>query len=405
MKKIRSLLLTAALILAFAGCAVVPTATEPSETAAPTEWVLEETAETKKYDGVKLTFCSMWTESDPAAQVIVQAAEVFEAQTGAVVQIQWLDGDYETISAGADIFQMPGKLLAEKYLDSALDLTEMAEAAGYGAKSYACLTEQVIARCGQLSGIPQTPYVTGIYYNREAFDACGVDTVPGTWEDFLNLCGKLKDGGWEPLTLDSASAGELLTWCLGGKTTTQLLESGGWSKNEQAVQAAQDILDFVKAGYLATGAPGEYPAGQNKIGLSNAVMTVGTNEICGQIEEETCMDLSWGMFPWPGTESAADADVLAVAAGASQPQAAFDFIMLLATGEFDQLRADITGGIPADPGNASPIAGAAEAMLTAAGTADRTAQFSGEQLDVICELWQGKYKDGAAFAEAMDKLD
>ncbi len=38
--------------------------------------------------------------------------------------------------------------------------------------------------------------------------------------------------------------------------------------------AAQEIIDFVNAGYLAEGAPDAYPASQTKVGLGTAAMVV-----------------------------------------------------------------------------------------------------------------------------------
>ncbi|MBQ7801976.1 MAG: extracellular solute-binding protein [Oscillospiraceae bacterium] len=403
MKKLCSLLLCAALIMGLAaGCArVTPEETEPpvTETAAPTEWVLEETAQPRKYEGVTLVMGSSWAEDAPEAAVLTQAAEVFEARTGAVVELRW--GGEEA----ADILQLSGTALAEGAGDL-LDLTELAAAAGYAEKSYSCLTEQVVSRCGYLAAIPQTPYVTGIYYNREAFEAAGIAQTPQTWSAFLEVCAALKAAGWEPLTLNSEDAGPVLlrhlTQYLGAEAEN-IARTGGWQ--EKALDAAADLVDFAGAGYLVSGAP----AGENRVTLSNAAMVYGTNALCARAEEAARADLRWGMFPYPGVGGAepvisVDAEVLAVSAACAAPQAAFDFILLLTTGEFDQLRADLTKGIPADPGNVSPIAGASEALTLAQTVEPANGAFTEEQLNVILKLWKGKCTESAAFAAEMDRL-
>ena len=412
MKKLLSLLLAAALICTFAaGCGQEqePVTTQPPATVAATEWVPENAPEEKKYDGVELTFLSSWAEDAAEAGVLSQAAELFEATTGASVRIQWQTGEY----AGGDIFQMPGVALADNYRDRVLDLTEMAQAAGYESKSLECLTDQVISRSGTLNCIPQTPYASGIYYNQQAFEACGIAKMPRTYEEFLNVCAALAAGGYSPLTLDSESADELLmmhlTQYLGTQAAAKVAAKGGWTENEQILQATVDIREFVEAGYLALGTPAASPAGQNRIGLSNSAMIYGTNSICAQVEENTMTELSWGMFPYPGVGGAesvisVDADVLAISADCKNAQAAFDFIMLLVTGEFDQLRADITNGIPADPSNTSPVAGAIEAMQITQVIECAQAEFDEQQMSAILKLWQGKYKENTAFVEAMDKL-
>lgn len=125
-------------------------------------------------------------------------------------------------------------------------------------------------------------------------------------------------------------------------------------------------------------------------------MTVGSNALCAQVEEASQVQITWGVFAWPGggTGSVATEDVLCVRKDCAYAQAAFDFIMLLCTGEFDQLWADVTGGIPADPANASPITGAVETLLAAQ---PQTALLG---TDALLKLWTGGYGSGAAFAAA-----
>lgn len=412
MKKIISLLLCTALLCGLAaGCSRErPEETEVmevTETAAPTEWVLEDLP-LKKYDGVTLVFRSSWAETSAEAEVLTQAAEVFEVQTGAAVDIQWSAEE----DASGDIVQIPGTRLAE-YADNLLDLTELAEAAGYAGKSFDCLTDQVLSRCGFLAGIPQTPYVSGFYYNREAFAASGIVQTPRTWSEFLEVCNGLTAAAWQPLTLNSESTDDLLllhlTQYLGAEEARNVTANGGWEKNALALQASADILQLVGAGYLVTGTPAAAPAGQNKIGLSNGAIVYGTNAVCAQVEEAALAELDWGMFPYPGIGGAepviaVDSDVLAIGADCSEPQAAFDFIMLLTTGEFDQLRADLTNGIPADPNNESPVAGAAEAMQIAQVIEPAAVEFTEKQLETILKLWEGKYQENVTFARAMDQL-
>lgn len=411
MKKLLSLLLCAALICTFgAGC----TKDEPEETIAPTEppaptqWVLEENVEEKKYQGVALVFQSQWAQEDAEAAVLTQAAEVFEALTGAAVEIRWSAESYDT----GDILQMPGAQL-ENYTDQVLDLGAMAQAAGYDAVSVACLTDQVVSRYGKLAGIPQVPYVSGFYYSREAFESCGITEAPRNWSAFVEVCGRLVSGGYQPLSLDSERADDLLllhlTQYLGAESAGKLAAEGGWSGNEQALRAAADIFDFAAAGYMATNTPAAYPGGQNKIALSNSAITYGTNTLCHEVEEAAQTDLDWGMFPYPGAGGAepvisVDSDVLAVSTRCAEPQAAFDFILLLTTGEFDQLRVDITNGIPADPGNISPVAGAMETMTVAQTIEPVQAELTEKQMNAVVKLWGGKYKESDAFAGAMDQL-
>lgn len=384
MKKWISLLLCAALAVFGAGCGVD---TAPETTTAETqipEIPYESEPVQKKYQDVQLVLAAMVEETDPQAQVICQAAQVFEKQTGAQVTVEWASGNRET----ADIFQLPLEKLTGETLSGALDLTQLAQDAGYDACSFPALRQQVTAQCGYLAGIAQTPYLSGVYYNRDVFAECGIAEAPESWEAFLTVCAALRSGGYSPLALNNEGA------VLAARL--HLHQAMAAQDEEQLAQATQQILDLAAGGDLAEDTPAAAPEGQNKLGLYNGAMTVGSNALCAQVEEASQVQISWGVFAWPGggTGSVATADVLCVRKDCVNAQAAFDFIMLLCTGEFDQLRADVTGGIPADPDNASPIAGAVETLLAAQ---PQTALLG---TDALLKLWTGGYGSGAAFAAA-----
>ena len=150
--------------------------------------------------------------------------------------------------------------------------------------------------------------------------------------------------------------------------------------------------------------PADHPAGQNKMALSNSAMMVGTNADCAEVERATLTDLQWGMFAYPGKNSSGTwmtTDVLAIPADCENPQAAFDFLMLLTTGEFDQLRADISGGIPADPSNASPVAGAMEALEGV--QPEPLGLLTQKQLETAVRLWSGWYADVSGYTAALER--
>lgn len=372
--------------------------TEPETTAAPTEWVLEMNQEEKKYEGVTLRFGAMWQEDSPEAAVLTQAAEVFELETGACVEILWPgEGNGEV-----DILQLPGSELPA-WVEQLLDLTELAAETGYDQKSYVSLTEQVVSRCGHLAAIPQTPYISGFYYNVEAFETSGVIRKPQNWAELRTVCDMLAAGSWLPLSLNSEVTDDLLLMHLIqylGVEETAVIATEGGMKAEGAKTAAADIGELAVTGQVGL-------SGQNKVALSNGAMTYGTNALCRQVEEAALTDIRWGMFPYPGADGGepmivVDADVLAVDARCAEPRAAFDFIMLLATGEFDQLRADLTVGIPADPANSSPIAGAPEVLALTQVVELPAIEWTEDQLKAITKLWSGKYQESGSFSVAME---
>ena len=421
MKRMISALLCVALLFAVAGCAREPEPTESTEpTEAPTQPVMEipvnaESAP-RKYEGVKLQFWSGLGEDDREADVLRQAVTYFEKTTGAEVMLNWMDGDrtvlMEKLNAGAqtDIFEIPGSELQNGFLPYALDLTDLAEASGYENNSWEVLRSQIISRCGMLKAVPYRPILYGLYYSRDSLDALGIEAMPGTWAEYLQFCQSLKDRGYEALTIDLERSNLLLELhmerALGWEGLKETMINAQWRKNETAMTMIQEAISFADMGYVVDGTPDTYPKGQNRLVQSNAVLVAGSNVLCPEVEESCLMDINWGVFPYPGDGPGkgvlVDADVLMVGSACKTPEAAYDFVRLLTTGEFDQLRADVTEGIPADPGNVSPIAGANTCM--AAATPQAPKWFAEKENLLFSRLWNGWYKTGAYFADQLNRL-
>ena len=195
MKKIIAMLLVLAMALALVACgASAPAATEDPKAEEPkTETpVVETPAEAKKYEGVELTYWSMWNEAEPQGKVIVEAVAAFEAETGAKVNVEWKGRDLNTVITAAleakenvDIFDDDYARITTAYAAHTYDLTEMAEAAGYADYSYACFNDFVVNTAGYLNCIVEQPQIGGIFYNKDAFAEAGIETVPTTWAEKL----------------------------------------------------------------------------------------------------------------------------------------------------------------------------------------------------------------------------
>ncbi|MCD8132133.1 MAG: extracellular solute-binding protein [Lachnospiraceae bacterium] len=437
-RKMVSLLLAAAMVTGLlAGCSSSSaSSTSSSETSESTEETAdtteaaEETSDLADYSGVTLTYWSMWTSTEPQAEVIQQAADAFSEQTGATINIEWKGRDISSVILSAlesgediDLFEDSDSRISQNYADYCYDLTEMAEAADYASYSYACFTETITDWAGFLACIVEQPQVGGVWYNKDIFEACGID-VPTTWEEFMDACQTMVDNGYQPLALDSAYAsfnfGYHLDRYLGEDAVSELSLNGGWSDSAGAIQAAQDIIDFVNAGYLADGAPDEYPSSQNKIGLTGQVaMVVCANYVTSEVDNNSGVDTNWGMFNYPSIDGGVDpsnayagANCIAISSYSENAQAAFDFIMFLTTGEYDQLMADTAEQIPADPNNTAPdkLSGTVEALLDTSdplkwnmGLTDNSDLSTGIKENVV-KLFEGQYATGEEFAAAMDAL-
>lgn len=430
MKKIISLLLVLAMALALVACGSSQSA-ETQTTAAPAETKASEAteapADTKKYEGVELTMWSMWTAGEAQAQVIQAAADAFEADTGAHVNIEWKGRDVNTLLSAAlesgeklDIFEDDYNRIGNAYAPYTYDLTEMADAAGYADFSYACFNNQSVAWAGYLNSIVEQPQIGGVFYNKDVFDACNITKTPTTWAEFLTTCETLEANGYEALALDGAYANfnfyYHLVRHLGEDGIEELGLNGGWAANEAAVAAAQETIDLVNAGFLADGAPDAYPASQTKVGLGTAAMVVCANYVTSEVDAAVGESVNWGFFNYPEVENNADASAyagansLAISSYTENAQAAFDFIMYIVTGTYGQMLADNCGQIPADTRlNESVLVGSVEALknttspMSWCGALNTLDGWSTIKSSMI-ELFEGKYATGADYCAYLDTL-
>lgn len=385
----------------------------------------------KKYDGVELTYWSMWTSAEPQGQALQEAADAFEEETGAHVNFEWKGRDIKNILSSAleseeafDMFEDDYTRITGNYVDYVADLTEMADAAGYADKSYAVFNDVATEAAGFLPCLTEQPSVGGIFYNADIFEDCGITEVPTTWDEFMEACQIMKDKGYQPMALDSTYApfwfGYHLARTIGEDATAELALNGGWSQNPGVAQAADDIIEFVNAGYLAEGAPDEYPASQNKMGIDQDVaMVVCANYVTAEVNQNSGTELNWGLFAYPTVENGADststfagANSIAITKYSENQQAAFDFAMYVVTGEQDQSKAELANQIPADPNNTAPAAQAGTTEVLQATSAPLTwnmglnenADLMSVIQETVVKLYEGSYATGADFAAAMDAL-
>ena len=425
MKKIIAMLLVLAMALSLVACGGKTEAPAETQAAAP-EAAPEAPAEPKKYEGVELTYWSMWSSGEPQALVIEEAAAAFEAETGAKVNIEWKGRDIKTLLSAAleagekfDVFDDDYTRISQVYAPYTYDLTEMAAAAGYDKIGYACFNNQAIEWAGFLNSIVEQPNIGGIFYDKAAFAAAGIDAVPATWAEFLDACEKLKAAGIAPLALDSAYADfnvyHHLVRHLGEEKIKELSANGGWAADANAVAAAQEIIDFVNAGYLAEGAPDQYPASQTKIGLGTAAMIVCADYVCAEVNNAVG-EVDWGFFAFPAPENCADtssyagANSMAVTKYSENAQAAFDFILYTVTGTYGQKLVDNCKQIPADVTlNEVTLAGSVAALQNTVKPMSWCGNIHPDRnqgyRDLSTQIFEGKFADGAAWCAAMDALN
>ena len=136
--------------------------------------------------------------------MIQEAVDAYTEQTGVKVDLQFkgrtgnrealqpaLDGGTQIDIFDEDIDRVNG--MYGKYL---LDLEDLAKENDYEATANAGL----MAACrdaggGTLKTIPYQPNVFAFFYNKDLFEQAGITEEPKTWDEFKDVCQKLKDAG------------------------------------------------------------------------------------------------------------------------------------------------------------------------------------------------------------------
>lgn len=388
-KKLVSILLGTAMVATLlSGCG------NKKETEAPAETTAETTAETSaetdapadtdaaeetdapaadgeytKADG-DIVYWSMWDAGSNQANAIDEIIADYEAASGNTVKVEYKGRDISTMIAASldagetiDLYEDDFQRLSQQFGDYAMDLTEMADAAGYAEKSNAALTSAVQGWAGKLACLPYQPYGSGVFYNKAIFDEVGV-AEPTTWAEFLDVCAKIKEKGYTPLALDDAyvnlNLGYHLARYIGQDAVKEVVDNGDWAENEAVLKMAQDMQTLVDNGYLSEYAPAAYPAGENEVGYEETAMVVNATWVPAEIQGNTECEFEWGMFAYPAVEGGVDGTEAMMVGGqgvsvnkdSKNAQAAFELAMAIVTGEGDAKISLASDAIPADPNNA-----------------------------------------------------
>ena len=223
-KMLSALLCTAMVAAALTGCGgsggSAPAADAPAAEEAPAAdapaaeaEAPADAAEAPAASGDSLVYWSMWDAAEPQAQAISQSIEKFTAETGIAVDVQFKgrtgirEGLQPALDAGTniDLFDADIDRVNTTWGSYLLDLEELAKANDYESTANAGL----LAACrevggGTLKSIPYQPNVFAYFYNIAIFEEAGVTAPPTTWDEFLDVCQKIKDAGYTPITNDNA---------------------------------------------------------------------------------------------------------------------------------------------------------------------------------------------------------
>lgn len=319
MKKLLAMLLTGVMMLGLVACGAKEEA--PAEAPAAKEEAPAEEAEESAEDAV-IHYWAQWSENEAQAEVLKAAIARFEEKNpGVTVEVNWAGRDVReilrtSIDAGTQIdivesgYDQIVGLLGEEYL---MDITQYME----GTEFEASISDGMASFAKSFSSdgeswyyIPAQPFVGTIYYNKAIFEEAGVEAQPTNWAEFMEVCQKIKDAGYDPLTIDDAYMqtlyGTYLATAKGVDWTTTLMttkDSTLWD-DPMVLQMAKDFEALQEKGYFAASTGSNvFPAAQNgELAMGTAAMYYNGSWLPNEVAEITGDDFQWGAMFFPAPE-------------------------------------------------------------------------------------------------------
>ena len=251
-----------------------------------------------------LVYWSMWEATEPQGQVIQEAVDAYTEQTGVKVDLQFkgrtgnrealqpaLDGGTQIDIFDEDIDRVNG--MYGKYL---LDLEDLAKDNDYEATANAGL----MAACrdaggGTLKTIPYQPNVFAFFYNKDLFEQAGITEEPKTWDEFKDVCQKLKDAGIQPFNYSDKDnyhfehlMSALALKAYGTSIADDLASDKEAYNGEKMVAIYQKMKDMIDAGYWGDGILStDFNTERNMFEAGKAAFTVDGTWNCGNFQNDS----------------------------------------------------------------------------------------------------------------------
>ena len=329
----------------------------------------------------KLVYWSMWEATEPQGQAIQEAIDAYTKETGVEVDVQFKgrtgirEGLESALKSGTniDMFDEDIDRVNGTWGSYLMDLEQLAKDNDYEKTANAGL----IQACrdvagGTLKSVPYQPNVFAFFYNQDLFDQAGIKETPKTWDEFLDVCQKLKDAGITPMTMDDAYATCVIGYHLGryvGEEGVKKIVTEGLWDDPAVLKMAKDIEELASKGYFSENVgKNVWPNGQNvELAGGQVAMYLNGSWLPNEVKATAGPDFKWGCFAYPelgecetniegakatGTESNNfGAQVFAINKDSQKSKEAFDLITYITKGEYDQKLADESIGIPADTTN------------------------------------------------------
>lgn len=368
MKKLFCLLLALVMTLGMVACGGT---TDPTEPEKEVEAQTDESG-TKIYEGVKLVYWSNWEATETQGQIITEAVNEFMAETGAEVDLQFKgrtgikEGLIPALDAGQQVDLFDGAGNKSNYGDRIISVEDLMsdeyEASGNAAMLALCRSYY---EDGETREVPYQMKGNGVFYNKALFAQAGIESVPTTWAEFVDVCAKLQAAGITPLTTDDAYTpqqfGIHLARLIGTDNVKAVVNDGLWAETPEVLATAQAIEALASAGYYSElVASNAFPTGQNtEFATGMVAMYVNGSWLPNEVRGITGDTFEWGFFNYPevdgginGTEAMViGCQSFSITNMCENTEAAFALIAKITRGEWDAKLAEGTLGLPIDNSN------------------------------------------------------
>lgn len=327
---------------------------------------------TENFAGTLEYWCG-WTENEPQAQILLQAAADFQKlYPDVTINFTWAGRDIRNMliaamEGGTQIDCFDGNIDHAKLIlsDYIVDMTEYMDKT-YSFTNGKTYRESVIPSTvalveslfdGQVYGIPYYPQAYLIFCNKNIFDECGITEYPTTWDEFIDVCKTIKDAGYIPITSDTFYApswfGYYLSRLVGDEGVKELaFNSSLWADNAAVLEAAQGIAKLAEVGAFDPNIGANvYPAAQQDMVISeNIAMYINGTWLPSEVLDATSDDYVWGTMAFPEVPNEINGQEagcygcwgISATKYASQESKdiAAAFAAFVTTGKYDQMFAD-----------------------------------------------------------------
>ncbi|WP_139997089.1 ABC transporter substrate-binding protein [Paenibacillus paridis] len=153
---------------------------------------------------------------------------------------------------------------------------------------------------GELTSIPFEKAGILFYYNKDLFAKAGIEAFPTTWDEFFDVCEKLKDAGITPISLmtadDAWHATNAFTYLAASLGGTSVFDAGKSLDTPEVVKAAEYMKKLF--GYTTADAlGGNYSVSSNNFLTGSTAMIIDGPWLIGSISEELSPSIAVAASP------------------------------------------------------------------------------------------------------------